>query len=329
MRHVLITGGMGFIGTAIVKRFAATDRVTVADRLDFGTSPDVDALCANGSVELVKTDLAELSPLHRRVREGEFEAIIHLASLTHIPLCEEYPHIAYQSNVISALNLVSRIPGECRFVNFSTSSVYAPESRPHVEEASPLGACDFYGLTKKHVEDLAQYYAERNGLRILNIRPANAAGVGETNPKLLGTILQQVGSGAPALELGSLTPRRDFIHVDDIAWAIARLVDLWPIERGRVETVNVGTGHAPVSVEEVARKILALAGRSIEICSVASRRRRLERELLAVDVTKLRRLLPDYRPRRVDEWLPAVVRDPRLRVENRLEQELKERTPDA
>jgi UDP-glucose 4-epimerase len=329
MRNVLVTGGMGFIGTAVARRFAATDNVTVADRLDFGLSPLVESLCATGRARFIETDLSEVSSLHERVREGEFEVIVHLASLTHIPFCELYPHVAYQSNVISALNLISRISPECRFVNFSTSSVYAPETRPHREMASPLSPCDFYGWTKKHVEDLAQYYAERNGLRILNIRPANAAGFGETNVKLLGTIFQQLQGGKPYLELGSLTPRRDFIHVDDIAGVIARLVDLWPIGPGCVETFNVGTGYEPISVEETVRKIIALAGRPVEIRSVQARRRRMERELLAVDVTKLRRAIPDYQPLRIDDWLPALVKDPGLRVTNHLETRLRTRTRGA
>ncbi len=321
-RNVLVTGGMGFIGTAIVRRFAKRDRVTVADRLDFGLSPGVEPLVASGSVEFVETDLADRSALHQRLADGEFDAVVHLAALTHIPLCDQYPDFAYKSNVIASLNLIAQMPPSCRFVNFSTSSTYAPELSLHREDTSELRPIDLYGWLKKHVEDLARYYTGKRGLSILNIRLANAAGHGETNPKLIGTILQQIQSGKTVVELGNLTPRRDFIHIDDIAWAIDRLIDLWPVARGQVETVNLGTGHPPISVEELFFKIAAVVGPHIRLRSVAERQRPIDRELLCVDSTKVKALLPDYRPKRIDDWLADVVKNPGLRVDNRLEEYL-------
>ena len=321
-RNVLVTGGMGFIGTAIVRRFAQRYRVTVADRLDFGMSPAIDAMCATGEVAFVETDLSTLSPLHDRVERGEFDVVVHLASLTHIPLCERFPEFAYQSNVLSALSLLHRVSPGCRVVNFSTSSTYAPEDVPHREADSPLMPVDFYGWTKRHVEDLARYYAAHRGISVLNIRPANAAGHGETNRKLLGTILEQLRAGGPVIELGNLSPRRDFIHVDDVAWVIDRLVEVWPVSPGTVETFNVGTGYEPVSVGTLVARMIELAGGGREVRSVGDRRRSAERLLLAVDVTKLRRTLPDYRPRRLEEWLPALVKDPGLRLDSRIERRL-------
>lgn len=318
-RKILITGGMGLVGTAFVKRFARTDRVTVADRLDFGISPEVEPLIHGGSVELLVTELSRPSELHKRVGSGEFDAVIHLASLTHIPLCEAYPDLAYGANVISVLNLLSGLPGRCKFVNFSSSATYLPESTLHEEKSSPLMPCDFYGWTKKHAEDLCEYYARKNQLTVLNIRLANAAGPGETNPKLLGTIFQQVQAGSRIIELGNLTPRRDFIHVDDIAWVIDELLQVWPVERGTVETYNVGTGYETISVEELFNKIAALLDGNIKLKSVQERRRKAERELLALNVTKLRKVLPQYKPKRIDEWLPTLVKDPSLRIPDDLE----------
>src|SRR5262249_40186343 len=151
-------------------------------------SDEVKPLFRDRAFELVEADLYNDKAIFRRIRDREFDSIVHLASLTHIPLCEKYPAFAYKSNFISALNLILALPPECRFINFSTSSTYSPSLELHEESQDALVPIDFYGWAKKHVEDLCQYYAQRNGLRILNIRLANAAGFGETNVKLLGEI---------------------------------------------------------------------------------------------------------------------------------------------
>jgi len=319
-RRILVTGGMGFIGTAVVRRLAKTDRVTVVDRLDFGRSPQVDALIAEGRVELVVADLADPGPIHDRIAKGEFDGIIHLAALTHIPLCEAYPDIAYRSNVVASLNIISRVPDGCRLINISTSSTYAPEDHRHGEDSSALAPIDFYGLTKKHVEELAAYYAKLNNVGMINVRLANAAGYGETNPKLIGTILTQIHSGASVVELGNLTPRRDFIHVDDLAWVFDRLMQVWPVPRGTVEIFNIATGHDAVSVEELFWKIAKAIGRPVELRSVSDRKRTRDREMLYPDPAKLKRTLPDYAPKHIDEWLPDVARNPGLRVVSDLEE---------
>lgn len=310
---------MGFIGTVMVKRFARRYRVAVADRLDFGISPEIEPLLKREEVELIETDLARLSNLHRRIAAGEFHAVVHLAALTHIPTCESYPGLAYSSNVVASLNLIANLSPQCRFVNFSTSSTYEPELKMHSESDSRLVPIDFYGWTKKHVEDLAGYYARQRGLGIINIRPANAAGQGETNPKLIGTILQQIQAGASVVELGNLSPRRDFIHIDDMAWVIQRLVEEWPVAAGSVESFNLGTGYEPISVEELFWKIVGYAGKDIKLRSVGSRQRQAERELLCGDCSKLKAALPDYKPQQVDDWLGDVVREPRLRLSNKLD----------
>ena len=318
-RKTLITGGMGFIGTAMTKHFAKTDRVTVVDRLDFGISSEIEPLLQDKIVEFVEADLAEPSPILNRIAEGEFDCIVHLAALTYIPLCEEYPEFTYSSNTITSLNLFSRLPEKTKLINFSTSATYALDTKFHREETSDLHPVDIYGLSKKHMEDLSAYYAKKNSIGMINIRLANAAGYGETNPKLLGTIFEQILSGSDTVELGNLTPRRDFIYIDDIAWVIDQLLQVWPVTPGKVNIINLGTGEEPLSVEEIFYKIANASGRKIKLKSVESRKRKIERELLCMDCTKLKTILPHYQPKKIDDWISDLAKNPGIRTSSNLE----------
>ena len=319
-KKILITGGMGFIGTAVVRMLSKYNQVTVADRLDFGIPKELNLKKEN--INLIQTDLAKKTDLFNDISNGLFDAIIHLAALTHIPYCEKYPDFAYSSNVLSTINILSSLPKKCKLLVFSTSSTYAPDDKMHDEETSELKPIDFYGVTKKHVEDLMNYYSEKKGLEILGVRLANAAGFGETNPKLIGTILQQLHAGQSFVELGNLTPRRDFININDIAWVLGRLLYEWPVEESKVEYFNVATGHEPVSVKELFEKIVLATGKEIELRTVKSRIREIDRELLYPNPAKLISLLPDYKPMEIDDWISNLVRDPGLRLDNDIEDKI-------
>ena len=313
-RKILITGGMGFIGPAITRRFLKNgDDVVIADRLDFGIAPESKAALDEGKIELVETDLDRKDPIYKRISDGEFDVIIHLAAFAFIPLCEQYPDFAYQSNVTPSINILANVPANCRLIIFSSSATYAPGNKSHIESDSRLNPVDVYGWTKKHVEDLTHFYADSRGISAILIRLANAAGPGETTAHLLEAIIRQINDGNETVELGNLTPKRDYIHRDDIAWAIDQLSKKWPVRKSSVEIFNMGTGHDPLSVKEVFEKCAQLSGRKVELKSVKDRQRVVEREILCVDSAKLFSALPDFKPQHIDNWLPALVKNPCLR----------------
>ena len=154
------------------------------------------------------------------------------------------------------------------------------------------------------------------------IRLANAAGYGETNPKLIGTIFMQMQTSEKYIELGNLTPKRDFIHINDIAWAINQLTHVWPVKSGKVEVINLGTGHDPVSVKEVFDKINLCVGNKFTIKVSEERKRVIDRQLLCLDCNKLFKILPNYKPQKIDDWLPELVKNPNLRINNKLQENL-------
>ena len=198
-------------------------------------------------------------------------------------------------------------------INFSSAAVYEPSMSPHCEDKSSLSPNDVYGYSKKHVEDLLAYYARARGLSILNIRLFNAVGPGETNPHILATILAQLNQGAKVIELGDLQPERDFVHINDIAWAIEKLMDRRPGSPGLVEHFNIGSG-IPIKVGELVSSVVQEARQRLKVRNVAARQRKVDRPFLCADLSKLRSVLPTFKPMTIESWLPDLVRDPRLRL---------------
>jgi UDP-glucose 4-epimerase len=312
LTRVLVTGGMGFIGTSVVSRLARKRPVTVGDRLDFGVPGAVRTLIETGTVEMSAGDLTHPSALHDRLASGAFDVVVHLAALHYIPACEARPLDAYRDNIQSTVALLAHCPAGTRFLNLSSAAVYRPSDVPHSEGAA-LGPTDVYGWTKKQGEEITSYFARARRLSAINIRLFNAVGPGETNPHVLPNLLLQVAAGATSLELGNLFPRRDFIHIEDIAWVISGLINEWPAADGEALAVNVGSGAA-VSVQEILERVAELVGRPLTAGDSSKWRRDVERPFLAADISQLRLLLPRFRPTPVDEWLPPLVADPAVRI---------------
>lgn len=313
-KNILITGGMGFIGPTIINRLKNKNNLVIVDRLDYGIAPILED-SINKEFELIKQDLSEISDIHERISSGEFDVIIHMASISLIPICENQPDFAFKSNTISPLNILKSNIKNSVFLNFSTSAVYSPAEQGHDEEDfyEPI---DIYGWTKKHTEDLAKFYAKKLNFPVINIRLANAVGFGETNLKLFGEILSQIDKGNTHIKLGNLTPRRDYVHVEDIAWAVEGLIDSNYVNNGNFENFNIGSGYDPISVKEVFSLINESLKGKLTLVEDEKRKRlpSQERELLAINISKLRSVLPDYKPKRIGDWLDNLVQDPGLRI---------------
>ncbi|MBI4063337.1 MAG: NAD-dependent epimerase/dehydratase family protein [Elusimicrobia bacterium] len=313
---ILVTGAMGFVGAPIVRRLARCHDLTVADRLDFGIPSSIKSLIDEGAVELIQTNLSETSDLHRRLGSGEFDCTVHMAAIHFIPACERDPAETYRSNVLAPLHLLASLPAGSKFLNFSSAAVYKPETAAHREGESVIEPIEIYGWSKKHTEDLARHFCQTKNLSVINIRLFNAVGPGETNPHVLPAILGQLAAGQRTLRLGDLRPKRDFIHVDDIAWALERFIEIWPAGQGSFESCNLGTGHA-VSIEDLLGEMKVILKSDIVVQSVASKRRTVDRMMLCADIAKLKKFIPDFKPKLPADWLADLLREPGLRFETR------------
>jgi UDP-glucose 4-epimerase len=283
MMRCLVTGGCGFVGAALVRRLLAQScEVVVVDDLSRGApgnfGPDRDR------VTLVRADITSgLGPVFASFQP---EAVFHLAALHFIPDCEAAPARCLKVNVDgtrAVLDATAALARPAAVVIASSAAVYAPADRALREQEDSLGPVDVYGLSKRWAEELAAAFRIRTGSAVGVARLFNVFGPGETNAHFIPSLICQLQAG-DTVRLGNLSSKRDYVFVDDVADALARLARY--VGGGQSATVNIGTGRAYAGHEVVK----ALAGLSPALRDVApavdpARLRPVDRPVLLADPT--------------------------------------------
>ncbi len=280
----LITGGAGFIGRTLATRLTALGwRTVVVD-----CNPGAGVLPA--SVEVRQGDIRDGAFMQSVLEETAPGALFHLAAIHYIPACERDPVECVSVNTVGAMSVLEacarmRQPPLC--VLASTGAVYAPSETAHRESETP-GPVDVYGVSKVWLEQIAALYARQHGLRIWLARLFNVYGPGETNPHLIPTLIDQALAGG-SVQVGDLSTRRDYVHVEDVAEALTTMAGA-PPAGGEAACVNVGTGRV-VSGTEVVEILAAALGRQVGIATDVSRMRKVDRPVLRSDPSRAAELL--------------------------------------
>ena len=253
-----VTGGAGFIGSHLVRRLVSDGHdVTVIDNLVRGRRANLDGIL--GDIRFEEADIRDQERLDELL--GGMDGIFHQAALGSIPESWKDPEL-YQSVNVEGTRNILQIAGRRRVgvVYASSASVYGNiRSIPIAEDAKrmPLNP---YGKTKLDCEILAEEYA-KNGVRVIGLRYFNVFGVGQ-NPDYAGVISKFLGrldGGEPPVIFGDGSQIRDFTFVEDVVNANVLAMSS-NIESG---FFNIGGGR-PMSVNDLARMMISLSGKSVE-----------------------------------------------------------------
>ena len=284
-RRILVTGGAGFVGSAVTRRLVdAGARVTVLDDLFTGKADDVPtgATLIRGSVtdaDLVKELVADNS------------LVLHLAA-RNIIASTANPLDDYATNIGGTLNVLmaARASKIDRLVYSSSASVYGnPRSIP-INEDDPLWTLSPYSVSKLGGENYCTAFAESYGLRVATVRYSNVYGPGQRpdNPYagVVSKFLVQANRGEAITVHGDGEQTRDYTFIDDAVEATLAAA-IHPRAEG--EVFNVGTG-IETSVNTLAATVGRAMDANVEIKHVDRRdidniRRRV------VNIEKIRRML--------------------------------------
>jgi GDP-4-dehydro-6-deoxy-D-mannose reductase len=294
--RAFVTGGHGFVGTWLVDHLLHTGDEVVAP------GPGL--------------DVTEPAALRRAMADAGPDAVYHLAALTHVGRSWDEPGEFLRVNAGGTLNVLEAA-GRCdpvpRVLLVSSAEVYGavtPADVP-VDEAAPLCPVSPYAASKAAAELVGVQAHLGRGLPVVRARPFNHAGPGQAHtfvvPGVARRILRALHSGGRVLPVGNLTPRRDITDVRDVVRAYRLLV-----ERGRPgEVYNVCSGR-DVSVEELVRRLLALAGADLELLTDPALSRPVDVPVLVGDASRLRAATGWEPAVPLDDTLAAVLEEARM-----------------
>jgi GDP-4-dehydro-6-deoxy-D-mannose reductase len=286
---VFVTGGQGFVGTWLQAHLRESgDDVDVAD-------PGL--------------DIADSEGLRRALVDAAPEAVYHLAAFTHVGQSWGDPREVFRVNAEGTLNLLEAVrsrPSPPLVLLTSSAEVYGavkPEHLP-LTERSPLLPVSPYAASKVAAEFLGVQAHLGHGLPVIRARAFNHVGAGQAPvfavSALAKRIVEAERTGGKQLPVGNLSPRRDFTDVRDVVRAYRLLV-----LRGEAGGVyNVCSG-ADVAIEEVAHRLLAIAGSDLELVVDPALVRPADVPVLRGDSTLLRS---------ATGWRPEIPLDATLRA---------------
>lgn len=298
----MITGGAGFIGSAIIDRLKKNDfEIFVFDNLSFGNRKFANV----DDAHFIQGDLLDRKILDQWLERIQPSIIIHLAAIHFIPFCNENPIQAADSNILGTINLLRaarRLQKLEKLFFASTAAVYPVSDHAHKESDEP-GPMDIYGLTKLAGESVVREFYYDTKVPSIICRFFNAFGPNETNPHLIPVIQEQLNSGERNIKLGNLEPKRDFIHTYDMAAAVEKLLVKF---NDGCDIFNLGSGQE-FSVLEIVQAFERQLGEPVNIVVDESRKRKVERMHLLADISKLKAFI-DWQPRiSIDEGVKTLI----------------------
>ncbi|MGB3681001.1 MAG: NAD-dependent epimerase/dehydratase family protein [Rubrobacteraceae bacterium] len=315
----LVTGGCGFLGTALIRDLVEEDghAVRVVDNLAVGTREDLRS--ASEFTEKAAENLGEISTgvelVEGDVRDGELalgaangaDVIVHLAANTGVGPSIDDPRADCLTNVIGTLNYLeaARHNKSGRFV-FASSGAPVGEVEPPIHEELAPHPASPYGASKLSGEGYCSAYNRTFGVETVALRFGNVYGPGSGHKNSVVAKFVKRALDGEALEVyGDGTQTRDFIYIDDLIRAV-RLAAVTEGVGG--ETFQIAT-NAETTVGELAGKlvpILEASGTSgVEVRRAAPLFKEVMRNYS--DTSKARRMLGWRSEYKLEEGLWKTV----------------------
>lgn len=286
-KRVLITGADGFIGSHLTDYLLSrTSKIRALSYYNsFNSWGWLDSSDSKNHIEIVSGDIRD--PHFCKTLVKDIDIVFNLAALIAIPYSYVAPQSYVATNISGTLNMVQASLEEgCElFLQTSTSEVYGTAQYVPIDELHPLQPQSPYSASKIGADQIALSYFNSFDLPVTIMRPFNNYGPRQSARAIIPTVITQIASGKKTIELGDLTPTRDFVYVKDTVQAMTLIAET---ENLGGEVINIGTNNE-ISIGDLVDLIASLMDTDIKVVSDAQRIRPSNSEVfrLKCDNTKL------------------------------------------
>ncbi|MEX0822531.1 MAG: NAD-dependent epimerase/dehydratase family protein [Rhodothermales bacterium] len=265
-RTILLTGGAGFIGTALARELVKDNRVIVFDNGHRGSlAAD---LSDHPSVIWRRGDVLDAAAVEEAMQG--VNAVIHLASIAGVDTVLEMPVRTMEVALIGTYNVLkaAQKKGDLeRVIDFSTSEVFGQYAYKVREgEATSLGAVGearwTYAVSKLASEHLASNYHKQYGMKTVSVRPFNIYGPGQVGEGAIHHFVRRAIADEPLIVHNDGSQIRAWCYIDDIVDAIMLCLDR---DEAVGQVFNIGNARSTLTIYDLAQRIIRLSGSGSEI----------------------------------------------------------------
>lgn len=319
-KHVLVTGGAGFIGSHLVDLLISREvrQLTVIDNLFLGTPSNLtDASHRMPALRTAHLDASDDCAVREAFSKLEPVDVVFDLAVIPLPTSLVRPQFCFDTNVRITSVLCELLREGCfqTLVHFSSSEAYGSARMVPMGEDHPLDPLTPYAASKAASDHLVRTYAATFGVDALVVRPFNNYGPRQNDQQYAGvipTLLKCAFENDVFTIFGDGQQTRDYIYVTD---TVRAALDLYECPQARGKVVNIGSGRE-ISIIDLKTKIEQILGRHVPTEYREQRPGDVRRHCADI---KLLKSLIEFEPQiSIDEGLTRTVEFYRQRSDNTL-----------
>lgn len=267
--NIMVTGGAGFIGSAVVRHLIndTENRVFVVDKLTYaGNLDSLASVADHPRYHFLQADICDSTAMEKAIAHFKPEAVMHLAAESHVDRSIHGPADFIQTNILGTYCLLEVVRNYYnqlsaddragfRFHHISTDEVYGDlnDTDELFKETTPYAPSSPYSASKAASDHLVRAWHRTYGLPVVITNCSNNYGPYHFPEKLIPLVILNALAGKPLPVYGAGLQIRDWLYVEDHARALYKVVS-----DGRIgETYNIG-GHNEKRNIDVVRTICTL-----------------------------------------------------------------------
>ena len=261
---ILVTGAEGFIGSHLVEKLVAKGHEVTAFVLYnsfnfYGWLEQIDKEKFN-KIKIVTGDIRDFQAVSFAVKKKD--VVINLAALIAIPYSYKAARSYIDTNIIGTQNILeaARLHKTKKIIHTSTSEVYGTAKFIPISEKHPINSQSPYAATKASADQLVKSYFYSFNLPVTILRPFNTFGPRQSMRAVIPTIVGQL-LNSDKINMGNLTPTRDFTYVLDTVEAFSKAITAKNING---EVINIGSNFE-ISIREIIGMVSGIMNRKIKI----------------------------------------------------------------